>query len=436
MEYDEAIEFHNLLKALKRCIKGTLWKESTAKYWHNRLKNTYILRRELLLGYYRISTYLWFVITEPKEREIFASFIKDRQLQHALVDNVVYPAVSKEFIEGNCACQKGKGTQFCVDLLVKQLRAYARVHGYEGYVLQLDIKKFFPSTSHEVVSNCLRQYVDEKTAKACSDVISSFVEIEFAKILMKHGMDKKTAHKAGHKISSFMVYGGKWYSVIKGLSPEQVEAVTERIKKGDFRGVGLGSQVTQTTQITLLNGLDHYIVEELKLPVYVRYMDDAVMVHENKEYLRYCKGKIAEFLSTIKLTLNEKTQLYPLRRGVIMLHWRVVIGITGKVAIHKRRSKINRERRKLRKQKKLLDEGRMTIQDVETSFQCWQAHILQQKCYMQVIRMRRYYFWLFERRPPEWNAKFRRLKMLDEIILSSMPEAAQWECCVNGMIPQ
>lgn len=66
MEYEEAISFQNLLKALKRCIKGTLWKESTAKYWHNRLKNTYKLRKELINGLYRISQYLWFIITEPK----------------------------------------------------------------------------------------------------------------------------------------------------------------------------------------------------------------------------------------------------------------------------------------------------------------------------------------------------------------------------------
>lgn len=436
MEYKQAIEFENLLRALKRCTNGTLWKESTAKYWHNRLKNTYILRQELLKGTYRISTYLWFVITEPKEREIFASFIKDRQFQHALIDDIVYPAVSQQFIDANCACQKGKGTQYCIDFLLKQLRKYARVNGYEGYVLQFDIKKFFPSTDHEIVSNCIKQYVDEDTAKACEDVIRSFVEIEFAKILMLHGMDKKSAHKAGHKISSYMLYKGNWNRVIKGLTKEQAQAVIQRINKGEFKGVGLGSQVTQTAQITLLNGLDHYIVERLKIKVYVRYMDDAVIVHEDKQYLQYCKDKIAQFLSAIKLKLNQKTQLYPLKRGIIMLHWRIIVTITGKVVVHKHRVKINRERRKLRKQKKLLDAGSLTMRDIEISFQCWQAHVLQQNCYMQAIRMRRFYYWLFERRAPEWNAKYRLSKMLDEIILSSMPEAVQWECCINDMLPQ
>lgn len=436
MKYEEAIEFQNLLKRLRRCIQGTLWKPSTAKYWHNRLKNTYKLHQSVVRGTYRISMYLWFVITEPKEREIFASHIKDRHLQHALIDDVVYPAVSKHFIAGNCACQQGKGTKFCIDLLVEQLRKYCRTHGHEGYVWQFDIKKFFPSTNHDVACECLRPYVDEKTAKACSDVIRSFAEIEFAKILMQHGMDKKSAHQTGHRLSTYMIYSGNFNNAIKGLTKEQASAVIERLNEGGFRGVGLGSQVTQTTQITLLNGLDHYIVETLKLEVYVRYMDDGVMAHESKEYLRYCEIKVAEFLGTIKLVLNEKSQLYPLKRGIIMLHWRIIVSIRGKVIVHKHRVKINKEKRKLTKQKKLLSNGKMSIKDVEISFLCWQAHMLEQECYGQVLRMRRFYYWLFERRAPEWNSKKRALKKEDQKILSSLPDHVQWECCVNGMLPQ
>lgn len=431
MEYEEAISFQNLLKALKRCIKGTLWKESTAKYWHNRLKNTYKLRKELLKGLYRISQYLWFVITEPKEREIFASYIKDRQLQHALIDNIVYPAVTQHFIHANCACQRGKGTKFFIDLMLEQIRKFARVHGNEGYVLQLDIKKFFASTEHDIVIDCISQYVDEKTAKACADVIRSFIEIEFAKLLMAF-MDKKTAHRFGHKIAIAFIYEGDIQKALKGLTKQQAEVITERIRQGNFKGVGLGSQVTQTTQLTLLNGLDHYIVEELHIEVYGRYMDDAALVHESKDYLKYCKIKIAEFLGILKLVLNKKTQLFPLKQGLTILHWHIKVTYTGKVVIHKHKRKINKQRRKLRKQKKLLDAGQMTMQDIETSFQCWQAGILQQKCYKQVLNMRRYYWYLFERRAPEWNPKTRRLKKSEEIIIFSTCEAGNQETYITG----
>ena len=431
MEYEEAIGFQSLLDALKRCIRGTLWKESTAKYWHNRLKNTYKLRNELLNGSYRISQYLWFIITEPKEREIFASYIKDRQYQHAIIDNIVYPAVTERFIRANCACQKGKGTKFFIDLMMRQLREYARIHGNEGYVLQLDIKKFFGSTDHDVVIKCVGEYVDEKTLKTCSDVIRSFVEIEFAKLLMAF-MDKKTAHRFGRKIAISLIYDGDVRKALKGLTARQAAVIQERIQKGHFKGVGLGSQVTQTTQLTLLNGLDHYIVEDLKIKVYGRYMDDAVLAHESKSYLKFCKVKIGEFLGTLRLVLNEKTQLYPLKRGVILLHWRIMVTVSGKVVIHKHRRKINRQRRKLRKQKKLLDAGEMTMKDIETSFQCWQAGLLQQKSYIQVLQMRRYYWYLFGRRAPEWNPKKRRYKMHEEIIFTSISDRESRETSIAG----
>lgn len=432
MEYEEAIEFQNLLKALHRCIKGTLWKESTAKYWHNRLKNTYKLRQELLKGTYRISQYLWFNITEPKEREIFASYIKDRQYQHALIDDIVYPAVTQNFIEANCACQKGKGTKHFIDLMLNKLREYARTHGHEGYAWQFDIKKFFPSTDHETLIGCVGGYVDEKTARACADVIRSFIEIEFAKLLIASGMDKKSAHRAGHRIAIAFIYGTEMRRILKSLTPERAKIIYDRLQDGNFKGVGLGSQVTQTAQITFLDKLDHYITEELGIEVYGRYMDDAVMIHESKDYLKFCSVKVKEYLVALKLTLNQKTQLYPLKRGIILLHWFIRVTVTGKVVIHKHRRKINRERRKLRKQKKLLDAGKIKIEDIEISFQSWQSSILQQNCVKQVLSMRRYYWHLFERRAPEWNPKKRRYKMHEEIAITSISDQENRETYITG----
>ncbi|MBQ9698237.1 MAG: RNA-directed DNA polymerase [Acidaminococcaceae bacterium] len=436
MEYQEAIEYHNLLKRLKRCTRGTKWKKSVAAYWLNRLLNTRHLRREILSGRYRISKYLWFIITEPKRRDIYASHIKDRQYQHALIDDIVYPAVTRTFIAANCACQQDKGTKFCVDIFLAQLREFARIHGNNAYALQCDIKGYFPNSNHDIVSRNTAQYVDPYTARACEDVIRSFAEIEFTKILMATGAEKRDAHNAGHRISSYLIYGGDWKRVVKGLSSSQIAAVTERIRQGDFKGVGLGSQVTQITQIALLNDMDHYITEMLGIQVYARYMDDFILAHESKKYLGFCRDKITEFLAQKKLTLNPKTQLYPLSRGIILLHWRIRVGVTGKVVIHKHRSNIRKERRKLRKQKKLLDAGKISMTAIENSFQCWQAGILQQKCYMQVIQLRRLFYQLFNRRAPEWNAKRRELKRRDKVIISSMPTHIQMECCVDGMRPQ
>ena len=51
-------------------------------------------------------------------------------------------------------------------------------------------------------------------------------------------------------------------------------------------GMGLGSQITQLIQLAVLDKLDHYIKEELKIKYFVRYMDDLVLIHNDKEYLK------------------------------------------------------------------------------------------------------------------------------------------------------
>ena len=110
MNFDEAISFENLYKGLLKSQKNVMWKDSVAGYSLNGLKNTYKLRQELLNGTYRISQYASFKIKEPKERDVLATRIRDRQFQHALSDNVIYPSLTKTFIRDNCACQKGRGT--------------------------------------------------------------------------------------------------------------------------------------------------------------------------------------------------------------------------------------------------------------------------------------------------------------------------------------
>lgn len=50
-------------------------------------------------------------------------------------------------------------------------------------------------------------------------------------------------------------------------------------------GLGLGSQISQIMELLVLNDLDHYIKERLKIKYYIRYMDDFILIHPDKEYL-------------------------------------------------------------------------------------------------------------------------------------------------------
>lgn len=50
---------------------------------------------------------------------------------------------------------------------------------------------------------------------------------------------------------------------------------------------------------------------------YLRYMDDFVIMHQDKQYLRELLTKIRQFLANkLALTLNSKTQIFPSRHGL------------------------------------------------------------------------------------------------------------------------
>jgi len=66
-----------------------------------------------------------------------------------------------------------------------------------------------------------------------------------------------------------------------------------------------------------LDPVDRLVKEKFRIEHYTRYMDDMVLIHENKEYLQNCLKQIREQCKNeLKLELNEKTQIFPIRRGL------------------------------------------------------------------------------------------------------------------------
>lgn len=83
---------------------------------------------------------------------------------------------------------------------------------------------------------------------------------------------------------------------------------------------------SQILAIFYLNKLDHFIKEELKIKYYIRYMDDGVLIHEDKEYLKFCLCKIKNLVENkYKLKLNNKTRIYSSYEGVEFLGFRYII---------------------------------------------------------------------------------------------------------------
>ena len=341
--YQESTTFKELYKGMQKSQRNVMWKDSVAGYSLNGLKNTYKLRQALLKKTYKIDPYQIFQVHEPKEREIVATRIKDRQFQRSLCDNVLYPQVTKHFIYDNCACLRGKGVDFALNRMNCHLQRYYRKHGRDGWVLQCDIHHYFAETPHNVAKYAIAKRVD------CPDTVSRVSEI----------------------IDSF----------------------------GGDKGIGLGSQVSQITQLAVLDDLDHFIKERLKIKQYIRYMDDFVLIHHDKAHLQYCLEEIRMQLAKIGLSMNKKTNLYPLRQGLVFLKWHYYLSDTGKVVRKMSHKALTKERRKLKKLKTVLDAGKITMQDVRNHYQSWTSNTKRGSTYNVRQAMDKHYFKIFEEEP-------------------------------------
>lgn len=336
--FDQALEFGNLYRALKKCCRNVRWKDSVVGYEANGLKNTLRLQEDLKRGRYKISPYQQFTIYEPKVRTIIATRLRDRQFQKSLCDAGLYQDMTEHLIHDDGACQTGKGTDFTLNRLTAHLRRYYLKHGTEGWVLKCDIRKFFPSTTHEVAKNAVRRRIkDERACAMVCNVIDSF--------------------------------------------------------DGEV-GIGLGSQISQLVELCVLDDLDHFIKEQLKVEHYLRYMDDFVLIHPDKEFLQRCLRQIRERVGAKSLRLNDKTTLYPLKQGVKIMNWRFVIVPSGRIVRYMAGKKLGKQRRKMQKLMVKERAGKVEPGTTRDSFIAWRANAKRGCTFHERQRMEHHYYQL------------------------------------------
>jgi hypothetical protein len=334
-DYEKAIQFGALYQGFRKSKRNVTWKDSVAGYAVDALKNTLKLKREIENGTYRISPYQRFMVHEPKTREIVATRFRDRQFQRALCDTSVYQQMTKGFIYDNCACQIGKGVDFALNRLDTHLHRYYRKHGNAGWVLKCDIRHYFPDTPHDTAKAAVRKRIkDDRIYQRIAEIIDSF---------------------------------------------------------GGDRGIGLGSQVSQLIELAVLDGIDHYIKERLRIRHYIRYMDDMILIHEDRKVLENALADIRRMVEALGLEMNRKTQIFPLKQGIIFLKWRFILTDSGKVIRKIGRKSITKERRKLKKLAEKVRNGEYPEEYMWMSFQSWRANAQRGNARQAIRNMERLY---------------------------------------------
>ena len=337
--YDNTYNLDNIMKMTDRVCTRVNNKEKVARFEiyksehivniYNRLKN-----RNFELGKYNI-----FMITDPKCRIVMAQEIEDKIVNHLISEYNLVKTFEPKFTNSMIATRVGKGTLYGVKLLKKYLNEMKE--NYDNfYVLKIDISKYFYSMDHNVLKNILRRKIKDKDALSVLFKIIDSTNEDY--------INKKIITLKNNRIN---------YLKNSNLTDkDNLIQETEEVplyKHG--RGCAIGNQSSQAFGLIYLYELVHFIKEKLGIKHLCVYMDDFIIIHNDKEYLKKCLKIIKYKLENeFNLKINhKKTKIDSIKDGIDFLGYNFYIK-DGKVILKHR----NRTKRKFKKKIKDLTELR------------------------------------------------------------------------------
>ena len=89
--------------------------------------------------------------------------------------------------------------------------------------------------------------------------------------------------------------------------------------------------------------------------------------------------------------MNSKTQVFPLKQGIMFLKWHFILTGTGKVIRKLSRKNVTRETRKLKKLAEHIKAGKIPEEYLYMSFQSWRANAQRGNTHFAVRKMERLY---------------------------------------------
>jgi hypothetical protein len=240
-----------------------------------------------------------FVNHKPAMREVFAAAFQDRIVHHFIFRHINH-IFEKEFIEDSYSCRKGKGTLYGIERVASFIKSCSKDYTQECYILKLDLKGYFYNIDKKLLYKMIREvlYKHKVLLKIDLDTILYLIEktifTDVLKNIQKIGTPQEWAALPKSK-SLFFAKEGK--------------------------GLPIGNLTSQLFSNIYMNGFDHFIKDELKIEYYGRYVDDFVIVHRDKEFLKSVMKSSKVWLDTnLGMTLHpKKIYLQPYQRGVQFL---------------------------------------------------------------------------------------------------------------------
>lgn len=259
--YQRLASLDALWQGWRECRRGKRRSPAVAMFEVDCDRHLLMLQRELLQYRYRPSPWRLHGIRDPKTRLIAAPAVRDRVLHHAVL-NEIGPVFERRYLDQSFAAGQGRGPHRAALFFLRHQRRHR-------WRLHLDISAYFLSIEHaRLLSLFAERVMDTDTLELVWKITKSGDQVyssRLASALLKH-----RCPSAGY-------------------------------------GLPLGSWFSQWCGNFYLDGLDHYIKRELKIPGYLRYMDDFTLFADTKSMLFEARTAIAVWLNEQRgLKLNAK----------------------------------------------------------------------------------------------------------------------------------
>ncbi|GHT68803.1 hypothetical protein AGMMS50239_34580 [Bacteroidia bacterium] len=241
--FEQIIDMDNLRLAFYKAQQGKSAKKDVLQFCENLDSNLLAIRNGLLNENYRFGSYHYFMIYDPKCRVICAASFEERVIHHAIM-NICSTHFENYQIPYSYACRKNKGTFAAIEKAAYYQKKYA-------WYLKLDVRKYFDSIDHEILFDKLKlMYKDKRLLDMFWQIIDSY-----------HAQDGK--------------------------------------------GLPIGNLTSQYFANHYLSFADKQATEQLRIPAYVRYMDDMLLWSDDKTELME-KGILFERFIAQNLQLSLK----------------------------------------------------------------------------------------------------------------------------------
>lgn len=306
--YNKLCDIDNIIDMVDSVCKRVKNKHKVDVFETYKAEHIYNIKKRLDNRDLNVGKYNIFMITDPKCRIVMAQNIEDKIINHLIAKYVLVKVYEPLYTNSMCATRIGKGTLYGVKLLKKYL--IEMKYKYSNfYVLKIDIHKYFYKIDHEVLKNILKKKIKDKDSL---NFLFSIIDSTNDEYVNKEIINLKES-RIKYLKNSNLLNKNKLIQEVKDIPLYEYG-----------RGVALGNQTSQAFGLIYLYEFNHYLKEKLHLKYCINYMDDFVIIHHDKEYLKKCLVLIENELKekyNLELNLN-KTKINSIKNGIDFLGYR------------------------------------------------------------------------------------------------------------------